>query len=108
MQVSFDAIEAIPCVKQKANWAMHWISDQKLTFAECLVAFATVEGIFFQVLLHLSMMMSVARYAPIIGEACLPLYMDWGLKICSGCETCMLCSVAIDPPNCGNGLWLQL
>jgi len=56
MQVSFDAIEAIPCVKQKANWAMHWISDQKLTFAECLVAFATVEGIFFQVLLHLSMM----------------------------------------------------
>jgi len=23
----FDAIETIPCVKHKANWAMHWISD---------------------------------------------------------------------------------
>ena len=35
----------------------------------------------------------------VIWEACLPLYLDLGLKICSGCETCVLCLVAIDPPQ---------
>jgi ribonucleoside-diphosphate reductase subunit M2 len=43
----FDAIETIPCVKCKADWALKWISDQQLTFAERFVAFAPVEGIFF-------------------------------------------------------------
>src|SRR3984893_2881929 len=43
----FDAIETIPCIKRKANWAIEWIGDQRSTFAERLVAFAAVEGIFF-------------------------------------------------------------
>ncbi|KAG9089070.1 Ribonucleotide-diphosphate reductase (RNR), small subunit [Ceratobasidium sp. UAMH 11750] len=43
----FNAIETIPCIKKKAEWAFKWISDQRLTFAERLVAFAAVEGIFF-------------------------------------------------------------
>ena len=43
----FDAIETIPCIKRKADWALRWISDTKSTFAERLVAFAAVEGIFF-------------------------------------------------------------
>ncbi|KAL4075954.1 ribonucleotide reductase [Scleroderma yunnanense] len=43
----FDAIETIPCIKRKAEWALTWISDQRSTFAERLVAFAAVEGIFF-------------------------------------------------------------
>ena len=43
----FDAIETIPCVKKKAEWALRWVSDQKSTFGERLVAFAAVEGIFF-------------------------------------------------------------
>ncbi|KAL0949711.1 hypothetical protein HGRIS_009748 [Hohenbuehelia grisea] len=43
----FDAIETIPCIKRKADWALRWISDQRSTFAERLVAFAAVEGIFF-------------------------------------------------------------
>jgi ribonucleoside-diphosphate reductase subunit M2 len=43
----FDAMETIPVVKQKAEWALKWISDDKSTFAERLVAFAAVEGIFF-------------------------------------------------------------
>lgn len=43
----FDAIETIPVIKQKADWALRWISDKKATFAERLVAFAAVEGIFF-------------------------------------------------------------
>ncbi|KIJ97595.1 hypothetical protein K443DRAFT_240300 [Laccaria amethystina LaAM-08-1] len=43
----FDAIETIPCIKRKAEWALRWISDQESTFAERLVAFAAVEGIFF-------------------------------------------------------------
>ncbi|KAF9982387.1 Ribonucleotide-diphosphate reductase (RNR), small subunit [Modicella reniformis] len=43
----FDAIETIPCIRRKAAWALKWISDQNSTFAERLVAFAAVEGIFF-------------------------------------------------------------
>ncbi|KAG1746717.1 putative ribonucleotide reductase R2 subunit [Suillus paluster] len=43
----FDAVETIPCIKCKADWALKWISDQRSTFAERLVAFAAVEGIFF-------------------------------------------------------------
>lgn len=43
----FDAIETIPCIKRKAEWALRWISDTRSTFAERLVAFATIKGIFF-------------------------------------------------------------
>ncbi|KDR83868.1 hypothetical protein GALMADRAFT_236326 [Galerina marginata CBS 339.88] len=43
----FNALENIPCVRRKADWAMRWISDKHSTFAERLVAFAAVEGIFF-------------------------------------------------------------
>ncbi|KAJ7179889.1 ribonucleotide reductase small subunit [Mycena crocata] len=43
----FDAIETIPCIKRKADWAIRWINDEKSTFGERLVAFAAVEGIFF-------------------------------------------------------------
>ncbi|KAI0722864.1 ribonucleotide reductase [Earliella scabrosa] len=43
----FDAIETIPCIKKKADWALRWISDERSVFAERLVAFAAVEGIFF-------------------------------------------------------------
>ncbi|KAI0082580.1 ribonucleotide reductase small subunit [Panus rudis PR-1116 ss-1] len=43
----FDAIETIPCIKKKADWALRWISDKNSAFSERLVAFAAVEGIFF-------------------------------------------------------------
>ena len=43
----FDAIDTIPCIRKKADWALRWISDQNSTFASRLVAFAAVEGIFF-------------------------------------------------------------
>ena len=43
----FDAVETIPCIKKKADWALRWISDKRSTFAERLIAFAAVEGIFF-------------------------------------------------------------
>ncbi|KAG1833029.1 ribonucleoside-diphosphate reductase small chain [Suillus variegatus] len=46
-QYLFDAIETIPAVKRKADWALRWISDKEATFATRLVAFAAVEGIFF-------------------------------------------------------------
>ena len=42
----FRAIEEIPCVKKKADWAIRWIGSNG-TFAERLIAFAAVEGIFF-------------------------------------------------------------
>jgi ribonucleoside-diphosphate reductase beta chain len=41
----FNAIETVPCVTKKADWALRWI--EKGSFAERLVAFAAVEGIFF-------------------------------------------------------------
>jgi len=43
----FHAIENIPCIKQKAQWAMKWMDSTKASFAERLVAFSVVEGIFF-------------------------------------------------------------
>ncbi|KAK9161330.1 hypothetical protein Syun_007671 [Stephania yunnanensis] len=42
----FNAIENIPCVAKKAKWALDWIQSSN-SFAERLVAFACVEGIFF-------------------------------------------------------------
>ena len=41
----FHAIETVPAVRKKAEWALRWI--QNGSFAERLVAFAAVEGIFF-------------------------------------------------------------
>ena len=41
----FHAIETIPAVTRKAEWALRWIENG--SFAERLVAFAAVEGIFF-------------------------------------------------------------
>lgn len=41
----FHAIDTVPAVKKKAEWALRWI--QQGNFAERLVAFAAVEGIFF-------------------------------------------------------------
>ena len=42
----FNAIETIPAIKKKADWALKWINDDK-SFAERLVAFSIVEGLFF-------------------------------------------------------------
>ena len=42
----FEAIQTIPCIERKAKWAMKWF-DKKRPFAERLLAFACVEGIFF-------------------------------------------------------------
>lgn len=41
----FNAIETLDCVKKKAEWALRWI--EQASFAERLIAFAAVEGIFF-------------------------------------------------------------
>ncbi|KAK7737017.1 Ribonucleotide-diphosphate reductase (RNR), small subunit [Cytospora paraplurivora] len=43
----FNAIDTIPCIRKKADWALKWISDHDSTYAQRLVAFAAVEGIFF-------------------------------------------------------------
>ena len=42
-----NAIETIPAVQLKANWAIKWIKSPDVSFVERLVAFAAVEGIFF-------------------------------------------------------------
>lgn len=41
----FHAVDHVPAVKKKADWAMRWINNG--SFAETLIAFAAVEGIFF-------------------------------------------------------------
>ncbi|MBR9915208.1 MAG: ribonucleoside-diphosphate reductase [Algicola sp.] len=41
----FHAIETFPAIKKKAEWALKWIESP--SFAERLIAFAAVEGIFF-------------------------------------------------------------
>lgn len=41
------AIDTIPCIKKKAEWALQWIESKEADFATRLIAFAAVEGIFF-------------------------------------------------------------
>ena len=41
------AIETIPCVAKKAEWAKNWIDNKDANFATRLLGFAAVEGIFF-------------------------------------------------------------
>lgn len=45
-KILFEAVNNFPIINEKAQWAMNWIND-KNSFAERLVAFAAVEGIFF-------------------------------------------------------------
>jgi len=42
----FDAIQTIPAVKEKAEWALQWMNTEN-SFAERVIAFAAVEGILF-------------------------------------------------------------
>lgn len=42
-----NAVETVPCVRRKADWALSWIRNPNAGFGERLVAFAAVEGIFF-------------------------------------------------------------
>jgi ribonucleotide reductase beta subunit family protein with ferritin-like domain len=41
------AIETVPCVQRKANWALKWCNSTNTSFAKRMIAFAAVEGIFF-------------------------------------------------------------
>ena len=41
------AIETMPCVQKKAKWALKWCDANNASFAERMIAFAAVEGIFF-------------------------------------------------------------
>ncbi len=43
----FNALETVPAVRRKAEWALQWINADDASFAERIVAYACVEGIFF-------------------------------------------------------------
>merc|ERR1712012_1134543 len=43
----FNAIETVPAVKKKADWALRWIGNDNASYSERIIAFASVEGIFF-------------------------------------------------------------
>lgn len=43
----FNALDTIPCIRAKGDWALKWCNADVASFAERLVAFAAVEGIFF-------------------------------------------------------------
>lgn len=42
-----NAINTVPCVQKKSLWALQWCDSNNASFAERIIAFATVEGIFF-------------------------------------------------------------
>lgn len=42
-----NAIDTVPCVRKKAEWALKWCNSEMAAFPERVVAFAAVEGIFF-------------------------------------------------------------
>lgn len=44
----FEAVQTIPCIKNKADWAFKWIESQhQVPFVKRLLAFAIVEGVYF-------------------------------------------------------------
>ena len=43
----FSAHLSIPAVRKKADWALKWVTSSE-SFAQRLVAFAAVEGVFFR------------------------------------------------------------
>ena len=43
----FNAVETVPAVRRKADWALNWISSENASYAERIIAYASVEGIFF-------------------------------------------------------------
>jgi ribonucleoside-diphosphate reductase beta chain len=44
---ALNAINHMPCIKKKADWCFKWIDDKNAPFAQRLLAFALVEGVFF-------------------------------------------------------------
>lgn len=44
---TFNALENSPAIRRKADWGMKWINDHEAPFAQRLIAFAIVEGVFF-------------------------------------------------------------
>ena len=46
-QYLINAVQTIPCIGKKAEWAMKWIHHKGESFARRLIAFAIVEGIYF-------------------------------------------------------------
>merc|ERR1712203_87341 len=45
-EIIFNAIETMPAVREKAQWAIQWMQKEN-SFAERIIAFAAVEGILF-------------------------------------------------------------
>ena len=43
----FNAMDTIPSIQKKAQWALKWISDEDSPFVNRIIGFAAVEGIFF-------------------------------------------------------------
>ena len=43
----FHAMDRLPAVKRKSEWALKWCEDKTKSFSERLIAFAAVEGILF-------------------------------------------------------------
>jgi len=43
----FHAVSTMPCIHRKAEWTLQWCDPQRATFAERIIAFAAVEGVFF-------------------------------------------------------------
>jgi len=44
---TLNAVNHMPCIKKKADWCFKWINDKESSFAQRLLAFALVEGVFF-------------------------------------------------------------
>lgn len=43
----FNAVENFPAIREKSEWGLKWINDTESSFAQRLIAFAIVEGVFF-------------------------------------------------------------
>ena len=91
----FNAIHTIPCIEKKANWALKWCNSDN-SFAERLVAFAIVEGIFFSGSFCAIFWLKKRGLMPGLGFSNELISRDEGLH----CDfACLLYSKLINKPN---------
>lgn len=91
-----NSIETIPCIKKKAEWALGWFDVKKRLFAERLVAFACVEGIFFSGSFCSIFWLKKRNLMPGLTTSNEFISRDEGMH----CEfACLLFSMLQDPPS---------
>ena len=80
------AVETIPAIQKKAEWALRWTDANQASFAERLIAFAAVEGIFFSASFCAIFWLKKRALMPGLGQSNELISRDEGLHRDFACE----------------------